>query len=277
MRKNLIHRILVVTLALPPLTCWPSVQAWVAVVPSSTTAFSRKASLCTCRTTNPEFAVRRYTGRGISTRSAAVTPPTTTTALDLSPSWLLDLRAEASVNTFMLAAETESWRQYVPLVVSCLVIIDILLGSPAANAVLGVMRPKEDDGGAGMTTSDDGSRSSVDTESVAATNSGSPFASLFQGLGGGGGDLTGGPGGPAGRNPKERVDTQAVAQEALDKAAATKELRQFLDDNKSDWDKMKEIQQKMDQELAQFDENIERQRTEFDNEIKSMEEKKNRS
>ncbi|CAB9517311.1 expressed unknown protein [Seminavis robusta] len=40
----------------------------------------------------------------------------------------------------------ESWRQYVPLAVSLLVIVDILLGSPVANSVLGVMRaPPEDD------------------------------------------------------------------------------------------------------------------------------------
>ena len=41
----------------------------------------------------------------------------------------------------------ESWRQYVPLAVSALVIVDILLGSPAANSVLSLTRPPEEKDG----------------------------------------------------------------------------------------------------------------------------------
>jgi 5-hydroxyisourate hydrolase-like protein (transthyretin family) len=47
-------------------------------------------------------------------------------------------------STILLAAE-ESWRQYVPLAVSLFVILDILLGSPMANSVLGLVRTKDDD------------------------------------------------------------------------------------------------------------------------------------
>ncbi len=39
----------------------------------------------------------------------------------------------------MLISATEGWRQYVPLVVSVGVILDILLGSPIANLALGPM------------------------------------------------------------------------------------------------------------------------------------------
>jgi 5-hydroxyisourate hydrolase-like protein (transthyretin family) len=47
-----------------------------------------------------------------------------------------------SSSTILLAEET--WRQYVPLAVSLIVILDILLGSPMANSVLGLVRTKED-------------------------------------------------------------------------------------------------------------------------------------
>ena len=116
---------------------------------------------------------------------------------------------------------TESWRQYVPLVVSLLVITDILLGSPAANAVLSVMRPKEEGDEQG------GGNSPLDT-------------------------LLGKPSAPS-KDLKERVDSMAVAQQALEKAAATKELRKFLDESKSDMEKMRDVQKKLDEQLAQFD------------------------
>jgi hypothetical protein len=115
-------------------------------------------------------------------------------------------------STLVVAINTENWRQYVPLVVSGLVIVDIALGSPAANAVLGKARgPTE---GASGTDAD--------------------------------GDA------PI-RNAKERIDTQKVAQAALDRASSTLELRRFLEENKSDWDRMEDLKRKMDQEMDEFD------------------------
>lgn len=121
-------------------------------------------------------------------------------------------------------SETESWRQYVPLVVSLLVITDILLGSPAANAVLSIIRPKEEG----------------QSEDV---SSASPFQTLF------GNNVKAKPA----KDLKERIDSMAVAQQALDKAAATTELRKFLDESKSDMEKMRDVQKKLDEQLAAYD------------------------
>ena len=132
---------------------------------------------------------------------------------------------DVATTTMTLAAEVESWRQYVPLVVSLLVITDILLGSPAANAVLSIARPKEGDDG--------------------DNNDGATAPSL--------GSLLGGASRKAIKDSKERVDTMAVAQAALDKAAATQDLRKFLDESKSDMEKMRDVQKKLDEQLAAFD------------------------
>ena len=113
-------------------------------------------------------------------------------------------------STTLLLAETESWRQYVPLVASALVIVDVALGSPAANAVLGKVRgPKPGE---------------------SSNESATP-----------------------GVNPKERIDTQQVAQAALDKASSTLELKKYLEDNKTDWDRMEDIRRKMDEDMENFD------------------------
>ena len=128
----------------------------------------------------------------------------------------VDLNVVSSAPSLMLGGEVESWRQYVPLIVSLLVITDILLGSPAANAVLSIARPPEDQAEGGL------------------------------------GDLLGNSAPPT-KDLKERVDTMAMAQQALDKAAATTELRKFLDESKSDMEKMRDVQKKLDAELAAFD------------------------
>mmetsp|Transcript_8213 Transcript_8213/g.11735 ORF Transcript_8213/g.11735 Transcript_8213/m.11735 type:complete len:190 (-) Transcript_8213:239-808(-) len=53
------------------------------------------------------------------------------------------LASNIATDSSLLIA-TESWRQYVPLVVSLGVIVDILLGSPLANTVMAPLRPPED-------------------------------------------------------------------------------------------------------------------------------------
>mmetsp|Transcript_23160 Transcript_23160/g.44116 ORF Transcript_23160/g.44116 Transcript_23160/m.44116 type:complete len:207 (-) Transcript_23160:164-784(-) len=118
-------------------------------------------------------------------------------------------------STSLQLAEVESWRQYVPLAVSLLVITDILLGSPAANAALSVLRPPED-------SSNGNETAGSNKKSVA-------------------------------KDVRERIDTMAIAQQALDKASATTELRRFLDESKSDMDKMRDVQKKLDAQLQEFD------------------------
>jgi len=52
---------------------------------------------------------------------------------------------------------------------------------------------------------------------------------------------------------KERVDTEAIAQQALNQAYASMELRDFLERNKTDEQRMQEIRNKMDREMSQVD------------------------
>ncbi|GAX11779.1 hypothetical protein FisN_7Lh161 [Fistulifera solaris] len=128
----------------------------------------------------------------------------------------------SEVSSSIILAETESWRQYVPLAVSGLVILDILLGSPAANSVMGLMRAQENDD-----AEDEASQSGKRRTVV---------------------------------NTAERVDSMAVAQAAIDKANATLELKRFLEDQKTDWDKMEDIRKKMDRQMQELDEKIKEQR-----------------
>lgn len=61
-------------------------------------------------------------------------------------------------------------------------------------------------------------------------------------------------------NTAERVDSMAVAQAAIDKANATLELKRFLEDKKTDWDKMEDIRKEMDRQMQELDEKIKEQR-----------------
>lgn len=58
------------------------------------------------------------------------------------------------------------------------------------------------------------------------------------------------------KNPKERVDSEQVAQAALDKARNTLELRDYLDQQKTDWNRMEEMRKKMDQQVVELDQNL---------------------
>mmetsp|Transcript_2746 Transcript_2746/g.3305 ORF Transcript_2746/g.3305 Transcript_2746/m.3305 type:complete len:189 (+) Transcript_2746:123-689(+) len=121
------------------------------------------------------------------------------------------LASNIATDSSLLIA-TESWRQYVPLVVSVGVIVDILLGSPLANAVMAPLRPPQDG---------EGEISSKDTT-----------------------------------NPKERVDSAKVAQEALDRARNSMELRNYLEANKSDEQKYDEIRKQIDKLDQDLDDNL---------------------
>jgi hypothetical protein len=58
------------------------------------------------------------------------------------------------------------------------------------------------------------------------------------------------------KNPKERVDSEQVAKAALDKARNTLELRDYLDKQKTDWDRMEEMRKKMDRQVVELDQNL---------------------
>ena len=126
--------------------------------------------------------------------------------------------AESSPS-FTLAEE--SWRQYVPLIVSACVIVDILLGSPLANMVLAPMRGGQDEEEEG----DDGTGSRTKTTPVI-------------------------------NKSKERIDTEQVAQDAINRAQNALELRRFLDEQKTDWDRMEDMKRKLDSEMKDLDEDL---------------------
>ena len=121
-----------------------------------------------------------------------------------------------SLSTTDMASSIDNIRQYVPLGVSVLVIIDILLGSPMANGLLNKIRPTETD------TTNEGIDKSMTHRKQTAPPS------------------------------KERIDSQKVAQEAIQRAKYTLELRTFLDAQR---DPVVELQRKMDQQTALLEQN----------------------
>jgi hypothetical protein len=146
----------------------------------------------------------------------------------------------SSFDSSLLLSEesTESWRQYVPLVVSVGVIIDILLGSPLANLALGPMRRASEKGATGDSTQD-------------GSDNGGGGGSLFSAFGG---DNDGGK--VVVDKSKERVDSEAIAQAALDKAMGTLELRRFLEENKTDEQRYEEVRKKIDSQMDELDESM---------------------
>jgi len=141
----------------------------------------------------------------------------------------------STISSSLLLSEdgsVESWRQYVPLVVSVGVIVDILLGSPLANLALAPMKRASENGSGGE--SDD--------------NDGGSGGSLFSAFGGGEGGED-----KALSRSKERVDSEAIAQAALDKAMGTLELKRFLEENKSDEQKYEDVRKKIDRQMQELD------------------------
>jgi len=53
---------------------------------------------------------------------------------------------------------------------------------------------------------------------------------------------------------KERVDSAAIAQAALDKAYGTMELKRFLEENKTDEQRYEDVRKKLDQQMQELDE-----------------------
>ena len=153
----------------------------------------------------------------------------------------------SSVASSMLLSVVEGdaeWRQYVPLVVSVGVIVDILLGSPVANAALGPMKRASEKGASGGNSwGGTGNGGGGD-----ASGGGSLFSSLDGGRMSGGGGVDG----RSGRG-KERVDSEAIARATLNKAINTLELKRFLEENKTDEQRYEEVRKKIDRQMSELD------------------------
>ena len=144
-----------------------------------------------------------------------------------------------AVTSILLSEDVESWRQYVPLVVSVAVIIDILLGSPLANMALAPMKRASEKGATGDSDGDGSS-----------SGGGGGGGSLFSAFGG---SSDGGGEDKATSRSKERVDSEAIAQAALDKAMGTLELKRFLEENKTDEQRYEDVRKKIDQQMMELD------------------------
>jgi len=179
-----------------------------------------------------------------SSRIGSSRAPRSTTQLDLVPLEVVSEVAHCNLgdaNSLLVAADTataaaassesSSWRQYVPLAVSCAVIVDILLGSPFANAAIGLLNPEANDNK--DAADDDDNASSARTKQQQRLN-----------------------------NSRERIDTQQFAQAAIDKARNTLELQQYLENAKTDYDRMEDMKRKMDEQAAQLDKKLEERRSE---------------
>mmetsp|Transcript_17546 Transcript_17546/g.27327 ORF Transcript_17546/g.27327 Transcript_17546/m.27327 type:complete len:176 (+) Transcript_17546:84-611(+) len=134
--------------------------------------------------------------------------------------YLTDVRKESRFNnfralpvenvSFLLAEEGGATiRQYIALALILGVLIDIVLGSPMANAVMKPMRE------ASELAMDDVGTKGVNEESKS----------------------------------RERVDSEAIANEALQKARALQDLNKYLEENKTDKQRMEEMRQKIDRQL----------------------------
>ena len=148
----------------------------------------------------------------------------------------LNCWSSSSIN--LISADVDvvaEWRQYVPLVVTGAVIIDILLGSPVANMALAPIKRATEEGASG-------GNNSINSERNANK-------SLFSGDGNSSSSSS-----RRGRTTKERVDSGAIAKAALFKATNTLELRRFLDENKTDEQKYEEVRKQIDRQMSELDE-----------------------
>ena len=137
------------------------------------------------------------------------------------------------------SSSSSSWRQYASVAVIGLVLLDIVLGSPVANSVLQNARNSIDE---------DETEPGRPKDAAAATTPSGSVDSRPRGSRTTGGGL------PSNRNSKPRIDVDAVAKQALDKAEGVTMLREYLDSRKTDWDRMEDLKRKMDQQMAQLDE-----------------------
>jgi hypothetical protein len=140
------------------------------------------------------------------------------------------LSSYSDLNSSLIGLNLDTTRQYVPLVVICAVIIDILCGSPLANLLLAPLRRATQ------------SQEDRNTDLMETSESRSPEL------------LKTGNGSRVNPDSRERIDSVAVAQAALDKARNSMELRRYLDENKTDKDRMDDLRKKIDSQLRELSE-----------------------
>lgn len=158
----------------------------------------------------------------VSSRRSRTTPlklvPTPELLDTISNSLSIVTTPSSSSSLLLTSEDVAAWRQYVPLIVSALVITDVLLGRPVVNAIMAPLQAVQEE--------------FVPDETKT--------------------------------NKKERVDTNAIAQEALDQARTMMELKDYLDTNKSEAQKMQEMKDKMDADMVKVDRKLQERQKKLD-------------
>lgn len=160
---------------------------------------------------------------GVLFDEASTTTLSTTISAMTSPLFLWVAQDEATTTSL---SSMDNWRQYVPLIVSVCVIVDILLGSPLANSALKIM-------GASSSSQD----SQTDKDGTTRTNTNS-------------------------RSSKERIDSNKVAQDALQRAQYTLELQNFLRENQTDADRYRAMEKDLKAQTRELDRSLRKIQTE---------------
>ncbi len=130
------------------------------------------------------------------------------------------------------------------------VILDILLGSPLANLALGPMKRASEKGargGVGDSTTDSNQYESDDDKI-----GGRSLFSSFSENNNNNNNLRGKSTDKDSRR-RERVDSEAIAQAALNKALNTLELKRFLEENKTDEQRYEEVRRKIDKQMEELE------------------------
>lgn len=115
-----------------------------------------------------------------------------------------------------------------PLAVSVFVIIDILLGSPAANSILGIARAQE------AANKDDSNSNNNNNDGTKKTGTGGGLLQVS--------------------TKGERIDSEQVANAAIERARNALEWNTEREKLKTDYDRMEDIRKKMDDQMREFDE-----------------------
>lgn len=138
-------------------------------------------------------------------------------------------QALMSPSSSIMLCQEDSWRQYVPVVVIGLVLIDVLLGSPFAKSLLNKARPEN------MSDEVDGNNrpSALGSSRESTPNPARGRASSY--------------------SRKPRIDVDGYAKAALERAEGVAQLREYLDAQKTDWDRMEDMKRQMDQKMQELD------------------------
>jgi hypothetical protein len=164
-------------------------------------------------------------------------PPSlsSTTSLSLHGGMYSDFsQALMSPSSSVMLCQEDSWRQYVPVVVIGLVLIDVLLGSPFAKSLLNKARPEgmSDESSLNNRPSAPGSSQQSSQDPLESSTN---FARGGRGI------------------RKPRMDVDGYAKAALERAEGVAQLREYLEAQKTDWDRMEDMKRQMDQKMQELD------------------------